>query len=237
MIKENICFDEAGVLEFIKYPTAIELKLENVYVDGLIKKAELSFNNVKILEMEHKPVTFPLMAAEFGIIFSLELNDNKAELLIEWHNFQSRETFVKSYFISCDWIDIKIIEPETPPELQNVKIEDLNFHESPCTEQPFTWILKFERNPTSVFLCLDGVKIGQGLQYVELLFEGVKKVEVDNEQTDLPLMASSGGRVVTCTLNDNSIDLVIQWNDFERDILFLRSYFIEFEKVRIVKVL
>jgi hypothetical protein len=175
----------------------------------------------------------PLMATECGEVIFLELNNNTAELLILWRTYSPPTWMEKFYRIEYEQLDVKIIDPETPPEFQNVKIDDLNFRELSCTQQPFTWVLKFERNPTSIFLCLDGVKIGEELQYVELLFEGIKRVEVDNEQTNLPLKASQGGKLAACTLNNNSIDLVIQWNDFERNIPFVRSYFIEFEKVHI----
>jgi hypothetical protein len=230
----NICFHEAFILEFIKHPTTIELKLDGVFYGGQRKNVELSFHNIKKIEVDNKPAEFPLKIAEFGHIRSLELNDNKAELLIEWCDFRSVGILVRFYFIECDWINIKIIEPEIPPEFQNIKKEDLNFRESFLTEYPFTDVLKFERNPTSVLLCLSGVMVGKGDHYVELLFEGIQRVEVDNEQTDLPLEeATANGRLVTCVLNDNSIELLIQWNRSDGNIPFVRSYFIEFEKVHI----
>jgi hypothetical protein len=233
MIRKDLYFHEAIVLEFIKYPNKIELKLERVLCGGQLKNVELSFHGIRKLEVDHKPAELPLMATPDGEVLTLILKDNAMELLIDWDDFDRHENFTKYYNIEFEEVLIKITETEIPSEFQNVKIKDLNFNESPCVQQPFTWVLKFERNPTSILLCLDGIKVGKWLQYVELLFEGVKRVEVDNKQTGLPLMTTANGRLVTCMLNDNSIELLIQWNNFNENAPFVRSYFIEFEKMHI----
>lgn len=223
MAEKNFCFHEARILEFTKHPTSISLRLENVRVDGQIKNTELSFIDVKTLEVEHNPPKYPLMAAEFGEIVFIELHGNKAELFILWRQFSqpTPNWFEKFYFIDCEQIDIKITDPEMSPEFYNVKKEDLSFHEA--------LVMAFNKNPTSILLCLDGIKVGRQFKYAELLFEGIKKVEIDDEPTELPPNETIQGKVLTLKFNDHKVDLVIEWTDPAQNVQFVRFYLIEYE--------
>jgi hypothetical protein len=225
MIENKLCFHEAIVLEFVKNQTTIKLQLENVRLGGQVKNVELSFIGIKTFEEDQNPPQFPLMAAESGEVLSLELNNNKAELLIEWHNFQIRDIFIRFYFIDCEKIDIKIMEPEISPEFQNVKKIDLSFHEA--------MVVEFTQYPTSILLCLDSVKVNEQFQHVELLFEGIKRLEVDRQPTRLPCLETLDGIVRSCELSDNYINLLIEWEDSMKNSQFLQSYYVEFIKLHI----
>jgi hypothetical protein len=80
----NIYFHEAFVVEFIKYPTTIELKLERVFCEGQLKNVELSFHGIRKLEVDDKPAELPLMAVPDGEVLTLTLKDSIMELLIQW---------------------------------------------------------------------------------------------------------------------------------------------------------
>ena len=104
-----------------------------------------------------------------------------------------------------------------------MKEENLYFHESTVVE--------FTSYPTFIRLCLEDIHAGEQIKNAELLFEGVKKLEVDDKPAVLPLMAAPDGEILTLKMNDNTIELLIEWNNFECHDQFVKYYFIECENI------
>jgi hypothetical protein len=113
MKMEDLCCHEATVLKFTKYSTSIKLHLKDVHIGHQKADIELLFDGIKKLEIDNKPDESPLMAAEDGEVFTLDFEDSKVELLIEWNDFIRHVRFVRFYFIECEEIFIKILEHKT----------------------------------------------------------------------------------------------------------------------------
>jgi hypothetical protein len=109
-----------------------------------------------------------------------------------------------------------------------MKREDLCCHEAT--------VLEFIKYQTSILLRLEDVHIGEQVANIELLFNGIRKLEVDNKPTEFPLMAAEDGEILTLDLNDNTVELLIEWNDFTHRSRFVKSYLIECEEIFIKTV-
>ena len=110
MKREDLFFHESTVLEFTHYLTSINLRLEDIHVGEQIANVELLFEGIKTLEIDHQPATFPFMVAPDGEVLTLKLNDNKAELLIEWNDSINHDQFIKFYFMEFEEVFIKITD-------------------------------------------------------------------------------------------------------------------------------
>jgi len=105
-ITEKISFHESTVRSFSKEDSSIKLELEDVNYNAEKIKVCVNFTHVQNIIADQSPQNYVSMECPDGEVLTLEITDREALLIIEWNNFSTKESFIKSYKITADNISL-----------------------------------------------------------------------------------------------------------------------------------
>ncbi|NBB49695.1 hypothetical protein GVN24_15550 [Rhizobium sp. CRIBSB] len=95
----GISFHEATVSAFIRRGADVDLRLDDVLINGVRDRVELSVSSVSSILVDGEPNDAELMAAPDGEILMLELSKHCLAVVVEWNCFSSSISFTRSYKI------------------------------------------------------------------------------------------------------------------------------------------
>jgi hypothetical protein len=90
------------------------------------------------------------------------------------------------------------------------------FHEATVTG--------FQRIGSRLILCLEDVAIGGVSSELKLEFSGVREFQVDGISHGDASMAFADGEVLTLDISADSVQFIVEWNDFRQHVSVIRSY-------------
>lgn len=102
------------------------------------------------------------------------------------------------------------------------------FHEST--------VLNFKRHDDSIKLELEDVStghIGESKSHVFITCNGIKKIKTDAKESGSNLMAAEDGEVLTLNFTNQTMELIVQWNNFSQHHHFIHAYYIDFDSFQI----
>lgn len=94
--------------------------------------------------------------------------------------------------------------------------QQIGFHEAT--------VVRFCRYDTNLQLELEDVLVGGRKSRVVLTVSPVLKVMVDAKLSNSPLMEADDGEILTLEMSENTLSLIIEWNDFLHGRSFTKSY-------------
>lgn len=97
---ERMSFHEATITKFCRHDATVEIRLEDVLVDGLKSQVILKISPVASVMIDSELSDSYLMEAGDGEILSLEISDDGISMIIEWNDFSQGKSFTKVYKIS-----------------------------------------------------------------------------------------------------------------------------------------
>lgn len=95
----GISFHEATVSAFIRRGADIDLRLDDVLINGVRARVTLSVSSVSSILVDGESNDAELMAAPDGEILALELSKHCLAVVVEWNCFSSSISFTRSYKI------------------------------------------------------------------------------------------------------------------------------------------
>ncbi len=103
----------------------------------------------------------------------------------------------------------------------------LDFHEST--------IIEFVRHNNDIKMIFEEVfYINELKKTVVLTLHKIKTIETDAKDAQYNLMAAKDGEVICLEFSKNSIDFVIEWNNFAEKLRFHHGYKIIFDNYDII---
>ena len=106
----QISFHEATVVDFSQHGATIRIKLEGVLINKDKCSVNIQLQGVQKIIIDGETANAVSMEAKDGEVLSLEYKDGGMKIIIEWHNFDDRASFVRSYSFLVDDIDIQVEE-------------------------------------------------------------------------------------------------------------------------------
>lgn len=94
---DEIKFHESSVAAFFKHGTSIYLDLDEVQLDGKRMSVRLDFKNVNSFLENGENIDNVEMPFPDGEVLTLIYIDNIVDLIVEWNDFASHESIVRSY--------------------------------------------------------------------------------------------------------------------------------------------
>lgn len=101
--------------------------------------------------------------------------------------------------------------------------KQMGFHEAT--------VIRFCRYDAVLELELEDVLVDGQKSRVALMVSHVSRVMIDGELSNAPLMAANDGEVLTLEISENSLSLIVEWNDFRHRKSFTKSYKVSGGKV------
>lgn len=106
---EKIFFHEATILDFQRSDDLIQLKLEDVMVNGQKSKVFIIISTVIRVIIDGEVSKEPLMSAVDGEVIDLSISESSLKLIVEWNDFLHKKHFTKSYEIFGNKISLSVV--------------------------------------------------------------------------------------------------------------------------------
>lgn len=97
---ERVSFHEATVIRFCRHNAALEIELEDVWVDGNKSRVLVTVSPVFDVTIDGELSDKPFMELGDGEVLSLDVSSNGIAAVIEWNDFSQRKSVTKAYKIS-----------------------------------------------------------------------------------------------------------------------------------------
>lgn len=97
----GIRFQDASLVKTVAQGEEITLFFENVYVDGVLRAADLNLKGVTGIACDDEPVERFEAMTDDGVIQELTIHDDELSMLIVWTDFRRRIEETHSYQLSC----------------------------------------------------------------------------------------------------------------------------------------
>lgn len=107
-----------------------------------------------------------------------------------------------------------------------IRVEKFTFHESTVVD------LKSTEN--NFELELEDVSFNGQSVKVKIEVEGVSKLLVDSQISDVATMLMPDGEILSLTYDDSSLDVLVEWNNFSSGCSATHGYSVWGDKVRAV---
>ena len=106
---KDLFFHEATVRNLDQNDQLLRVSIDDAVIGGSQKSVDVEFVGISSLVRDGVTVGSIEMELPDGEILTFLLNDHGGELIVEWNDFSTRRSLVRSYTICCDKIEIRIL--------------------------------------------------------------------------------------------------------------------------------
>jgi hypothetical protein len=109
-------FHDSSLVAIVHHDDDASLSFENVYVDGVLRFAEVILNGVIQISRDNSPIEKLEIVHDDGEVLELSAIDGTLTMLVEWVDYKRHLSTTHSYQITCKSIVSRIgsISPDNP---------------------------------------------------------------------------------------------------------------------------